>query len=120
MADRGTRIGRPWVEAILWSAAMSTLFVLVYGGCNALAALRADIGTFFYAWEMRIPFVPAMIVPYMSSDLLFVVAFVLCRDSIELRVLTRRILAALLVASAMFLAFPLTTGYPRPEVSGWT
>lgn len=120
MADRGTRIGRPWMEAILWSAAMSTLFVLVYGGCNALAAQRVDIGTLFYAWEMRIPFVPAMIVPYMSSDLLFVVAFVLCRDSIELRVLTRRILAALLVASAMFLAFPLTTGYPRPEVSGWT
>jgi protein-tyrosine phosphatase len=107
-------------EAILLSAILSLLFVFVYGACNALAAARADVGTAFVAWELRIPFVPELIVPYMSIDLFFVASFGLCADRIELRAHARRIAAAILVAGASFLLFPLTTGYLRPEVNGWT
>lgn len=65
-------------EAIALSAALSLLFVFVYGACNALAGSRADVGTAFFSWELRIPFVPALILPYMSIDLFFVASFVLC------------------------------------------
>jgi hypothetical protein len=56
----------------------------------------------------------------MSIDLFFVASFLLCKDTIELRAHSRRIAAAILVAGSAFLVFPLNTGYPRPEVSGWT
>jgi len=107
-------------EALFLSAALSLLFVFVYGVCNALAAARADVGTAFFAWELRIPFVPALILPYMSIDLFFVASFVLCSDRIELRTHARRIAAAILIAGCGFLLFPLTTGYSKPEVSGWS
>jgi len=103
----------------LSSAALSLLFAFVYGECNALASRRTDLGTCFFAWELRIPFVPALIVPYMSIDLFFVASFLLCAERIELRAHARRIAAAILLAGLAFLVFPLTAGYPRPEVSGW-
>src|SRR5205807_8968808 len=101
-------------------AALSLLFMFVYGACNALAAARDDVGTAFFAWELRIPFVPEMILPYMSIDLFFVASFVLCADRIELRTHARRIAAAILIAGGAFLLFPLATGYPGPWVSGWS
>ena len=40
-----------------------------------------DVGTWVFAWERLIPFVPLMIVPYMSIDLFFVAAPFLCTDA---------------------------------------
>jgi membrane-associated phospholipid phosphatase len=111
---------RPWMAAIALSAALSLLFIIIYGGCNTLAARWADPGGWFFTWELQIPFVPTLIVPYMSIDLFFVLSPLLCEEVIELRTLARRITAAILVAGLMFITFPLTTGYARPEVSGWT
>ncbi|HSB10161.1 MAG TPA: dual specificity protein phosphatase family protein [Blastocatellia bacterium] len=116
---RATQERRPLAEAVLFSVALSLLFVLVYGGCNALASRRTDLGVCFFAWELRIPFVPAFIVPYMSIDLFFVASFLLCADRIELRAHARRITLAILIAGLAFLVVPLTTGYPRPELGGW-
>ena len=90
-----------WVEAFLLSASLSLLFVFVYGGCNALAAQRTNLGMLFFAWELRIPFVPALILPYMSIDLFFVASFLMCRDRIELCAHARRIAAAILVACSV-------------------
>ena len=109
-----------WAEAFLLSVALSLLFVFVYGRCNALASHRQNVNTWFFVWELRIPFVPTLILPYMSIDLFFVASFFLCADKIELRTHSRRIAVAILVAGAAFVMFPLTTGYSRPEVSGWT
>jgi membrane-associated phospholipid phosphatase len=111
---------RPWAAAGLWSAALSVLFVLVYGGCNSIASRRADLDAYFFVWELEIPFVPALIVPYLSIDLFFVASFLLCADRIELCTHARRIALAILIAGLAFLIFPLTVGYPRPDVSGWT
>lgn len=108
-----------WTEALLCSAVLSLLFVIVYGVTNTLAAGQPNIKTCFFAWELRAPFVAAFILPYMSIDLFFVASFLLCENRVELRAHARRIAAAILIAGSAFLLFPLTTGYPRPEVSGW-
>src|SRR5262245_562844 len=111
---------RPWAEALLLSTVLSLLFVVIYGLCNSIASQRADVGTCYLNWELQIPFVPLLILPYMSIDLFFVASFLLCKNKAELRAHASRVAAAILVAGSAFLIFPLTIGYPRPEVSGLT
>ena len=53
------------------------LFVVVYGSTNWFTAHRpnADVKTWYFAWEPTvIPYVPLLIVPYMSMDLFFFMA----------------------------------------------
>ncbi len=111
--------GRPWLAAAGWLALLGPLFFVVYGWCNAVSAHRAHVGSFFFAWERQIPFVPWMIVPYVSIDLFFAGSFFLCRDRAQLRVHAARIGLAILISAAAFLLCPLRYGWPRPVVGGW-
>ena len=73
----------------------------------------------YFEWERLIPFVPLMIVPYMSIDLFFVAAPFLCRDERELKVFGKRIVLGIVVASLCFLLFPLKFSFHRPVTGGW-
>lgn len=108
------------VSAAANAAALSLLFIVVYGSCSWITAHRSDVGTWYYPWEQFIPFVPLMIVPYMSIDLFFVGGPFLCQNRGELRVLAQRITFAILVAGAFFLLIPLRLGVARPPARGWT
>jgi protein-tyrosine phosphatase len=107
------------IKAAKTSALLSVLFLVVYGGCNCITAHRAHVGTLYFDWERHIPFVPLMIIPYMSIDLFFVAGPFLCRDERELSTLVKRISFAIIVAGICFLMFPLRFAFERPAVSGW-
>jgi hypothetical protein len=107
------------LKALGASAGLSVLFLVVYGWCNWITAQRHDTGTLYFEWERFIPFVPLMIVPYMSIDLFFVAAPFLCRSERELATLSKRLLATLVVAAVCFLLFPLRFAFERPTASGW-
>src|SRR4051812_6829820 len=102
------------------SALLSILFLVVYGSCNWLSSIRSDVSMFYFEWERHIPFVPWMIVPYMSIDLFFIAAPFLCTDNAELKILSRRIMFVILAAGAFFLLFPLRFAFVRPPVTGWS
>src|SRR5947199_6601924 len=106
-------------KALAVSVGLSILFLIVYGGCNWITSHRANVGTFYFDWERRIPFVPFFILPYMSIDLFFVAAPFLCRTERELSILAKRIAAAIIVAGICFLLFPLRFAFPRPHADGW-
>jgi len=103
---------------ILWMLFLGPLFFVVYGGTNWLTSLRQDVGTFYFEWETRIPFVPALIIPYMSIDFFFAGSTFLCRTREDLQTLARRIVFAILISAAGFLLFPLRFAFGRPEVTG--
>jgi protein-tyrosine phosphatase len=107
------------IAAARTSVLLSVLFLAVYGGTNWITSRRTDVGTWYYEWELSIPFVPLMIVPYMSIDLFFVAAPFLCRGESELRTFSRRVSFAIVVAGICFLLFPLRVGFEKPEVGGW-
>ena len=67
-------------RALAASVGLSLLFLVVYGGCMWLTARRRDVGVFYFEWERAIPFVPFMILPYLSIDLFFVAAPFLFRE----------------------------------------
>ncbi len=101
------------------SLLLSLLFLAVYGGTNWITTLRTDVGTWYFAWELAIPLVPLMIVPYMSIDLFFVAAPFLCQSEQEIRTFARRVTFAIFVAGTFFLLLPLQLGFPREPVAGW-
>jgi protein-tyrosine phosphatase/membrane-associated phospholipid phosphatase len=107
------------LKALRASAGLSVLFLIVYFWCNWISSQRHDVGTLYFQWERFIPFVPLMIVPYMSIDLFFVAAPFLCRSERELATFSKRIVAAIVVAGICFLLFPLRFAFDRPHASGW-
>ena len=107
------------LKAFTVSAELSVLFLVVYSGCNWITGQRSHVGSFYFQWEHAIPFVPLMILPYMSIDLFFIAAPFLCRTEEELRTFSRRVIAAILIAGLCFLLFPLRFAFPRPHASGW-
>jgi membrane-associated phospholipid phosphatase len=108
-----------WRAALVHTAALSTLFFVVYGGTSYITSLRTDVGTWYYAWERFIPFLPWMVIPYMSIDLFFGAAPFVCNTRQELRTLSRRITLGIIVAGICFLVYPLQLGIERPDASGW-
>ena len=83
-----------------------------------MTARRHDVGVFFFAWERAIPFVPFMILPYMSIDLFFVAAPFLFSEERELRLFVARVATAIIVAGLCFLVEPLRFAFPRPPAAG--
>ena len=115
----GALRGRLIVPAGAASVLLSLLFLAVYSGTNWLTSQRSHVGTWYYEWERFIPFVPLMVIPYMSIDLFFVAVPFLCRDRRELATFSRRITLAILLAGAFFLLMPLKLAQERPHVDGW-
>lgn len=102
---------------------LSVLFVAVYGGTNWFTAQRPDgeVKAWYFPRELQlIPFVPWLVVPYMSIDLFFSLAPFLCRDQRELRAFRQRVVFTIAVAAVFFLLMPLKLQWPeRPRVGGW-
>lgn len=101
------------------SLGLSALFLIIYGWCNWFTSQRANVPTLFFEWERSIPFVPLMIVPYMSIDLFFVTAPFLCGSKRELATVVKRMASALFVAGLCFSFFPLRFAFARYPVDGW-
>ncbi len=109
---------RPWFSAALTVALTGLLFIVAYHVCNRLTGLRSDVGMWAFAWERYWPVIPALIVPYWSEDLLFVIAPFLCRTRAEIAVHRRRIVFCIVAGCLGFLLIPLRFAFPRPHVEG--
>jgi hypothetical protein len=97
---------------------VSLVFFPVYLGCAAVTAGRARHWHPYASWETNVPFVPFMIVPYLSMFVLFLLP-PLQLDAPELRCLTAR-LAASLAGGLVFLVLPAEMGFvPRADAGVW-
>jgi membrane-associated phospholipid phosphatase len=107
----------PW-KAACASAGLALLFLVVYPFCSWVTSFRAGVPSFYFSWERSFPFVPLMIVPYLSIDVFFVLAPFLARTDRALFVYCCRMAAAMLVCAACFLLFPLRCAFEQRHVSG--
>src|SRR6187431_606426 len=89
--------GLSWRRAIS-ATLLAILFLAIYGATNWLTSLRPDVPTWHFGWELAIPFVPLMILPYLSLDLFYLGAPFLCRNEAELKTFERRVTFAIVVA----------------------
>ncbi len=104
-------------ERLVWIVFLGGLFFILYGAANQYALLTAPHPSLFMDWETDIPFVPMFIVPYMSSDILFCIAFLLPYTRFGLRVLAARVLSIILLSVLLFVLLPLQFGFEKPEIT---
>jgi len=101
-------------ERIVWVLFMGALFFILYGAANQYASLTPH-PSIFMEWERNIPFVPSFIIPYMSSDVMFCIAFLLPHSRLELRILAFRVLFIVVLSVIIFTLFPLQFGFEKPH-----
>nr|WP_314398986.1 phosphatase PAP2/dual specificity phosphatase family protein [uncultured Campylobacter sp.] len=97
---------------------VAAIFYASYGATNALASARTNVPEIYFAWERALPFWAWSIVPYWSLNLLYALGFFLCRDAEELARYVTQLLAAQMIATLFFIAFPLQMSWEKPAVSG--
>ncbi len=89
-------------------------FVGVYGFCNSYAS-TAEVTYRVYAdWELKIPLVPWMMIPYRSLDWIFIVAFFWLGKK-EIARFSLHMVVGVLLAAIVFILFPGELGFVRPD-----
>jgi len=99
---------------LIYLALNIAVFAIAYTFSNAYAAARAPLLNVAMDWERAIPFLPWMIVPYMSSGIFFAGSFFWLRTQDQLRVFSQRLLLCTLVACLVFVLWPLRLTSTRP------
>jgi len=108
-------------QALLLGAAVSVWFGLVYGGADWLAHHHSYRVRLHFDAELRVPFVPAAVVGYMSLYLLFMMAPFVLRTGRELTALAVGLAVVIGAAGIGFLLFPADNLFPTPEeMGGWS
>ena len=109
---------KPFLSQLAALVVVAAIFYASYGATNALASVRANVPEIYFAWERALPFWAWSIVPYWSLNLLYALGFFLCRDAGELARYVTQLLAAQVIATLFFIAFPLQISWEKPAVSG--
>ncbi|WP_343564974.1 phosphatase PAP2 family protein [Sphingobacterium sp.] len=92
------------------------LFQLTYPLTAVYASSLAAVPSFVFDFEQHIPFIPWMILPYMSSGLFLCLVPFYCGQKKELLCYAKRFTFVTLIAALCFLLFPLRFSFDRPQV----
>ncbi len=103
-------------QQLLASLYCMLLFQLGYATAAIYASRLAFVPAFTFSFERCIPFIPWMIVPYMSSGLFFALVPFFCRNRAELWGYAQRFSFITVVSICCFFIFPLRFSFERPAV----
>jgi PAP2 superfamily len=101
-------------QRITLMAINGVLFQALYSACNFAAARAGVTRNIATAWDAAVPFVPWMLVPYMTSVPLLVMAFLFTPTRQSLRALSQRCMLATVVGTLIFALWPLHITAVRP------
>lgn len=104
------------VESLMLGGAFALLFGVVFGATNYFTGLHSIRVQVDFAFERGIPFMPAMLVFYMSIYPLFWLSPFVLRSRKELRALAVSMAVVTLIGGVCFVLFPAELAYPPPNV----
>lgn len=102
-----------------------TVFYVLYTLTNSYGSYLytfdpAEVHVLASSIDSNIRFIPAMIIPYSWSLLLFCISFFLVQTSEQLTLLTRRLVIATILACIIFYLYPARFSFDRPITEDWT
>ena len=103
-----------WQHRAALMAINGLLFQTLYSACNLAAARAGVTRNIATAWDAAVPFLPWMLVPYMTSVPLLMMAFMFTPSRQSLRALSQRCMLATVVGSLVFALWPLHINVVRP------
>jgi membrane-associated phospholipid phosphatase len=108
---------RHFGSATILALAVLAVFSIVYGGTNYFSQWRT-LRRVHFDFELSIPLVPAMTLPYVSMNGLFMLTPFLLRSQRELLALALALIAAILIAGVGFILWPAEPAFPQSENLG--
>ena len=118
---------RPWMGwpgwahlrfAVMLAVVGGLWFTLVYVGADGITARRAAKWSVHFEGERTMPFVPEMIIVYVSLYSIFILAPFILRHRRELLALAVSCNLAILIAGLGFALIPAELAYPPPQRFG--
>lgn len=94
----------------------SFLFVFLYKAAEIYAKTLKDVPSFVMSWEKNIPFFPFLIIPYMTSGLLFCLIFLLPKSKASLILLFKRANFMTIISTTIFFIYPLKFSFDKPII----
>ncbi|MBE8727903.1 dual specificity protein phosphatase family protein [Flavobacterium hungaricum] len=104
-------------KRLLWLVLSYLLFIIIYNSSAWYAFYFQKSDSFVFHFEKNIPFLEWMIVPYMTSGLLFTLVFFFCSTQKDLMLLTKRINFTTIVSGLFFFLFPLKYSFIKPQAA---
>lgn len=92
------------------------VFLAVYQLAGMYASGLPYVPSFVFPFEKQMPFLPWMVIPYMTSGVFFILIFFAVRQRDELILLFGRMLFITVASGICFFLFPLRFSFPRPPV----
>jgi len=106
-------MGQRWLHLAL----NGLVFGLCYPLANLLAHQQQTRRSLAFAWDESIAFTAWMVVPYLTSGLIFTLVFFVVRTPEQLRVVSRRLLLATVAGCLVFVMAPARFALERPAVT---
>lgn len=102
-----------------------TVFYVLYTLTNSYSSYLytvnpAEVHVLATSIDSSIRFIPAMIIPYSWSLLLFCISFFLVQTPKQFTLLTRRLVIATILACVIFYLYPARFSFDRPITEDWT
>lgn len=94
----------------------SLIFLIFYKSAEFYAKAQKNIPSIVMNWENKIPFLPFMIIPYMTSGLMFPIIFFLTKSKKGLILLLKRIIFMTLISTIIFYIYPLKYSFEKAHV----
>lgn len=95
----------------------SFLFVFLYKAAETYARSLKTVPSFVMDWEKNMPFIPSLIIPYMTSGLLFCLIFLLPKSKASLILLFKRANFMTIISTAIFFIYPLRFTFDKPLIN---
>lgn len=104
------------IQSFLWMSLSYIIFLFLYEIAGKYSSALESVPSFYLDWEKDIPFVPWMVIPYISSGIFFISVFFICKTKESLYTLVKRINFITIVSAVSFFIFPLKFAFEKPEV----
>ncbi len=107
------------LHVLIFGTLATLAFGFIYTYCNENAASSKNLYNMYIQWELSIPLIPWMIYPYLSLNLLFVLAIFTIKELSAIRAYCLSIVIGAFIAGIIFYFFPGKLGFTRSTVVGY-